>query len=796
MGFVFTARAQMPVIHSLSPLAAQVEQYDKFEVAVDLSATYANPYDYDQVRVYAVFDGPGGRSDTVDGFFMQDYALNAQTGGLSATGSSFRLRYAPDTTGTWSYTVYCTDTLGTGSAAAQTFSCVAPGSSLNRGYVRSDTSRYLRFDDDSTYVPVGENICWQAGNPYMSYRTWLDKLADREGNFFRLWHCHWGLGLEWLNNGYAGLRQYKQDNCAYQDWLFDYAAGKGIYVMVCLQHHGQVSTGVNPNWSESPYNTANGGMCAQTWDFFTHPDARAHVKNRLRYVVARWGYARSIMAWELFNEVDWTDAYDQHQGEVADWHAEMAAYLKAIDPYGHLVTTSFARDYNDPLVWALDEMDLTQTHYYNAAPNIERTLAYGIRSYADQYGKPTFNGEFGIAHASSELNTLDPNSIHIHNGIWGSLFAGGLGSAAPWFWDGYIYPRNLYTHFEALATLVRTLPLREAAYAPAPVQVRGTNADLVLTPSLNWGAYADTSFSIDAYGTVTPAGGALSEYLYGAQWNTVYRRPPVFDVDYPASGTFAVRTGSSSGQAPRITIWLDDNIVLDQAGQTNQTYSIAVSAGPHRIRVDNTGTDWITIAAYTFSGIGSAVDAYVLRAAGGESLAGWLLNNRYNHDHVRNNGTPPAASGASLRIAGVAPGSYYVKWYHCLTGALTGAAPVATVGDTLMLATPTFTWDLAFVVDNQATGIAAQVRDLPVQCYPNPWHSGPLTVRFAAGTGGTYRLGLLDMGGRDLGLLHEATLGGGEQTLHIGLPEGLPTGLYWLRLDGEGQRGAAPLLVR
>ena len=60
--------------------------------------------------------------------------------------------------------------------------------------------------------------------------------------------------------------------------------------------------------------------------------------------IARYGYNRGIVAWELFNEVDWTDDYDQHQTKVADWLEEMAASIKEIDPYGHLVTTSFARE--------------------------------------------------------------------------------------------------------------------------------------------------------------------------------------------------------------------------------------------------------------------------------------------------------------------------------------------------------------------------------------------------------------------------------------------------------------------
>ena len=38
-------------------------------------------------------------------------------------------------------------------------------------------------------------------------------------------------------------------------------------------------------------------------DFFTDERAKADYKNRLRYLVARYGYSTSVFAWEFFNEV-------------------------------------------------------------------------------------------------------------------------------------------------------------------------------------------------------------------------------------------------------------------------------------------------------------------------------------------------------------------------------------------------------------------------------------------------------------------------------------------------------------
>ena len=58
-------------------------------------------------------------------------------------------------------------------------------------------------------------------------------------------------------------------------------------------------------WEDNPYNAANGGPVAadDPAAFFTDPTARDLFKKRLRYLVARYGAYRDILAWELFNEI-------------------------------------------------------------------------------------------------------------------------------------------------------------------------------------------------------------------------------------------------------------------------------------------------------------------------------------------------------------------------------------------------------------------------------------------------------------------------------------------------------------
>lgn len=794
------AIAQAPVISAVTPVSNFVEQWSKFEAKLDITANWSNPYNYDEIRVECLFTDPEGATRTVEGFYMQPFQLDTLTGLLTPAGSgTFKVRYAPEKPGIWKYNLSCINASGTGTFPEMTFAVTVPAHPKNKGFVRSGQTNYLHLDNGEQYVPIGENICWQQSNVYLDYKNWLTQLAGNGGNYFRLWHCPWGLGIEWNNNnnGFQGLRRYKQTNAYYQDWLYDFCADNGIYVMLCLHYHGQVSTQVNPNWSESPYNAANGGPCQNTWDFFTQSAAKNHIKNRLRYIVARWGYARSILSWELFNEVDWTDQFAQKKADVSAWHLEMASFLKNKDPYRHLVSTSYAQDYNDPATWNQPDIDYSQTHHYVNTPNIERVLAGSLRNYVDSYGKPSFTGEFGLTTTGNDLGAIDPDGIHIHNSLWGTLFGGGMGAGATWWWDNYMEPQGLYYHFSPLSKTVQNVPFLSGDFSPTPAAVSGVPADLSLTPVLGgWGALADTAFNI-GNGQVTPVGAALASFLYGSQWNTQFRRPPVFAVNYPSSGQFKVKTAAETGQAPKIAIWLDGVKVLEQNASVNQTYSIAVPAGPHVIRVDNTGTDWITIAQYIFTGVGSAADAYVLKSAGQNKIAGWVLNNNYNHDYIKANGQPSPAAGANLQVPGVLNGTYVVKYYNCMTGLLQASESVTVTNGALSLALPDVIWDVAFTVSDQPSDVAEPRRHIRFQAYPNPAMPGAsMTLGFSYPENKPVAVRLLNMEGRSLRSWATGDTSSGVQHIELRLPEDIAAGFYWLQIEtADGKAGIEGVVV-
>src|SRR5690606_3259761 len=101
--------------------------------------------------------------------------------------------------------------------------------------------------------------------------------------------------------------------------------------------------------------------------------------NRHRYIVARCVYSLAIETREFFNEIDNAvftptphDSVLIDHKIIAEWHDEMSTYLKSIDPYDHIVTTSVSHREIDGMN-DLPNIDLNQMHIYNKTHMIAPT---------------------------------------------------------------------------------------------------------------------------------------------------------------------------------------------------------------------------------------------------------------------------------------------------------------------------------------------------------------------------------------------------------------------------------------
>ena len=175
-------------------------------------------------------------------------------------------------------------------------------------------------------------------------------------------------GLEWDR---VNKVRYHLDSAWQLDHVLAKAERRGIFVMLCLDYHGIFEIkpdywGGNNFWTRHPYNATNGGPCQVQNDFFTNAEARKLYEKRLRYLVARWSAFPSILAWEFFNEIDNEYAYLKH-ADVVSWHRDMGRRLRAVDPYRHLISSSFTGGSERPDLYALPEMDFSQVPFLQRA---------------------------------------------------------------------------------------------------------------------------------------------------------------------------------------------------------------------------------------------------------------------------------------------------------------------------------------------------------------------------------------------------------------------------------------------
>lgn len=437
----------------------------EFDLATTVQAD--NPFDPNQIAISIRFTSPQGDGLEVPAFFYSH-----------ASRSGWRTRFTPTVEGEWrAQPVLRTPFAFEGEPVTFRVSEPLPGS---HGFLRVDwrNPRYLAFDDGTPFFAIGLNLAWWRDDPIGDYRRWFDALQANGANAVRIWMAPQSFSLEWRDTP-LGDYTARMDRADYLDRVFEMAEARGIYIQLTLLDYSQFSLNVYPLWHENPYNAANGGPCARPRDFATDPVARALFKQRLRYIAARWAYSTHLMAWEWWNEVNFTEMVETEL--LRPWIEEMTATLRAYDPYRHLITTSYSVP-GDPHIWNMPEIDVVQRHEYIGEDArwfkpVEGGRAF-FRHMKDIAVKPVVIGEFAATFTFERPNALTRDGIQFHNGLWAAAFNGFASTAMYWWWDTLVEPANLWSHYRGISSFLRGEDL--AHYVPAPVAVAPENDAIAL----------------------------------------------------------------------------------------------------------------------------------------------------------------------------------------------------------------------------------------------------------------------------------------------------------------------------
>jgi hypothetical protein len=604
--------------------------YPMVEIKLELSDVPGNPFNYIDSDVRVTIMAPDQH--------------NTQALAFYDGGKVWKVRYTPRTQGRHTVAGVTVNGRSANADSIEPREFTVSGKSLP-GFIRLDPRDRTRFihEDGTSFYPIGMNVAWGDVVPI------IGKLGATGANWARVWMCHWGgANLDWvmdrkLEEGTLDLNVAKR-----WDEIITAAEKAGVYVQVVLQHHGQYSTRTNPNWSENPWNKANGGFLATPGEFFVNPRALALTQAKYRYILARWGYSPNIMAWELFNEVEWTDAIaNKHANEVAAWHNSMAQFLRKHDPYGHLITTS--SDLNIPGLW--QSMDYRQPHAY-PSDSLAVTGAFD----ATKQDKPIFYGEIGPSG-------LKDDGTFLHRSLWSSMMSATAGAAQYWAWDA-VDRSDWYAKFKPAVQFIREsgLASRRGLLPASVTVVTNESGPLTLRPGAGWSSAKVTDISVPSSISAKTLAewAAVPSFLQGKAHREMFSSLTL-RVTFAQPGSCSVAVSRVARAGAHVVLSVDGQIAAEKtyppgAQDRDMSDSIAakVGSGAHVIKIENTGEDWAVISHITLDPYAPALGA--IGKANAEYGALWLYNRT------------SSAVGGRIALAGIKPGDYDVTWFDTQSG--------------------------------------------------------------------------------------------------------------------------------
>jgi hypothetical protein len=288
-----------------------------------------------------------------------------------------------------------------------------------------------------------------------------------------------------------------------------------------------------------------------------------------------------------------------------------------------------------------------------------------------------------------------------------------------WYWDSYVEPQKLYPIYGSFARwitgfdFVAQKPRRvegEIIYAKPADAAIPESAPLIPSDE-SWSPAPfnePVSVTVDRLGKLS-SDRPLAHIMHSPKGHKELYNPATFDLDAPEATTFGVRIEGVSGwSGGGLQISLDGKVVLSQefpntnrAGnrrtlmQYNKAYRIALPEGRHKVRVEDTGNDWIVVS-YEIPWLvaGPPLRAYGL--AGSDRALVWVQNRHYRYDRPADDKmSSPTVEGARLLLP-LPPGRWNVEFWDTQRGAVTATHEVTRAADgRAEITLPPITWDAA-----------------------------------------------------------------------------------------------------
>jgi hypothetical protein len=376
----------------------------------------------------------------------------------------------------------------------------------------------------------------------------------------------------------------------------------------------------------------------------------------------------------------------------------MATYIRQIDRYHHLVTTS-----TENLQSAIyEKIDYYQPHLYAA------NILAGVREFSvppDQLERPVFYGEFGDDHMN--LTEAQKNSgVAIVPPVWASLMGRGRYPAQPWLGEKLLQLGRL-GDLGAVARFIRASGLgrRENLTPFSAVVACDTQVPFTLPAGQSWQRRPSPEFEVPLDGREPIEFAEIPLAYVGAPEELAkgYPQRATYHCDFPREMKLQARVSGAGAKGATLRVAVDGAVALEKTwppqtpGQppvkVSEILPFTVPAGRHTLVVENPGSpDWFSIA-----GIDFPLEIPVLAAVGQRApnfFALWI----WHRTGVFAVKAPPAAEGV-ISLDDVPAGSWRVTWWDTFKGTPSEPKSIEHPGGVLRLPTPPISRHAAVILE-------------------------------------------------------------------------------------------------
>ena len=393
-------------------------QFRVAELTFTSSRDYANPFDPQQIDFRVRFSGPRGQELTIPGFWDGN--------------RTWRVRFAPPAGGEWTYVTTCSDAADLGlrnhTGTMEVDRAAGPNlTDLHGGILQvSPDRRYLTFQDGTPFFYLADT--WWA---VPSYRMPID-LAQSDEVDIRITGPRpfsWAVGkrvgqsftvIQW--HGSAGMfaTDVDRDDFAHIFHMVDSPSASTLRYWRKLDDYFADTTakGLVVNWGVAQHSTLD-------------PISLDTLERLFRYMLARYGaYPSTYFI---------TQEYNSPQGAVNERRKKifaLAAFLKALDPYGRALTLhtypltdddpSWDQPWND---WIMDQTG----HFHDPAPQSYWWI------YFRRNPKPLLESEFNYEAFHNRRMTITDSVIRdsAYTAIQSGCFGFGYGASGSYSGAAY-----------------------------------------------------------------------------------------------------------------------------------------------------------------------------------------------------------------------------------------------------------------------------------------------------------------------------------------------------------------------